>query len=399
MTERLFLSDSRRNTCTATVLSCEQRGEQHRVLLDRTVFFPNKGGQPCDIGTIRDAVVSSCDEEGELLWHTTDRPLPIGETVTATIDYARRFDIMQQHTGEHLLSYCAWKLFDATNVGFHCALTYATLDLDRPLSWEDVWALERMANAIAAENRPVTAKEYAAEEDLKDVPLRKHAEGLTAPIRVVTIENSDACTCCAPHVRHTGEIGMLKVTELLPYKGGARLTFLCGGRALSFVQELQRNMDTLARSFSTGRDRVVSAVEKQAGELSQAKRELKHAQSKLDAALAVELKSRFVPAGRTNVLVEIVEGLDGKRLRPLAQAVGEERSLCVLFAPCGEQVYYLLASNGIEKDMGELIQAVNVALNGRGGGRGTLAQGSAPNPSDLKDTVEQLRHYFQQVVK
>lgn len=399
MTERLFLSDPERKSCTAAVLACEKKGDGFRVLLDRTVFFPNKGGQPCDVGTLNDALVTSCDEEGELLWHTADRPFAEGETVTATIDFERRFDIMQQHTGEHLLSYCAWKLFDAANVGFHCALGYATLDLDRPIDREQVVRLEQLANRIAAENRAVTATEYASAEELKNVPLRKQAEGLTAPIRIVTIENSDACTCCAPHVRRTGEIGMLKVTDLLPYKGGVRLTFLCGGRALSYVQGLQESMDTLARSFSTGRDRVVSAVEKQTKELSDARRELKQAQAKLDAALAAELRTRYTAVGKKQILVEIVEGLDAKRLRPLALAAQTERSLCVLFAPCGEQVYYLLAANGLEQDMGELIMAVNVALNGRGGGRGTLAQGSAPNPSDLADTVEKLAHYFRQAIR
>ena len=218
MTERMYLQDSMCLRTEARVIDCVPHGDGWRIELDRSVFFPNKGGQPCDVGTIADAVVSSCDEEGERLWHLCDRPLPVGVTVTAAIDGDRRFDIMQQHTGEHLLSWCAWTLLGATNVGFHCAMEYATLDLDRPVTHEQVLAIERLANREAAKNGAVTAVEYASEEELKNagVVLRKHAEGLTAPIRVVSIEGSDACTCCAPHVRRTGEIGQLKIVGELP---------------------------------------------------------------------------------------------------------------------------------------------------------------------------------------
>ena len=136
MTERLYLKDSMLFLCSAVVTGCTETDGGYAVELDRSVFFPNKGGQPCDTGMIGEAVVSSCDEQGDRLIHLCDRPLSVGETVTVSIDGERRFDIMQQHTGEHMLSWCAWQMYGAVNVGFHCALDYATLDLDQPLSHE-----------------------------------------------------------------------------------------------------------------------------------------------------------------------------------------------------------------------------------------------------------------------
>ncbi len=398
MTERLYLQDSMLFSCEAVVTACTPCDDGFWIELDRSVFFPNKGGQPCDTGKIGDAVISSCDEDEKRLLHRSDRALPVGAKVFVTIDSERRFDIMQQHTGEHLLSWCAWKLFGATNVGFHCALDYATLDLDKPLTHEQVLEMERLANREAAKNGAVTAKEYATEEEIRDLPLRKHAEGLTAPIRIVTIEGSDACTCCAPHVHRTGEIGQLKIVGELPYKGGMRLTFLCGNRALSHAQRMQDAVETIARRFSTARENAVAAVEKQADELSDAKKELKQAYASLDAYFAAELCTRAETVRGVSVLVETVEHVDAKRLRALAQKTQSARSLTALFSKSGDTVSYILSANGISADMGEVAKAVNLALGGKGGGRGTLAQGSAPYRSDLSETVAQLKRYCCQIV-
>ena len=142
MTERLYLLDSMLRAFDATVVSCEPVKDGYFIELDQSAFFPNKGGQPCDVGTIGDATVSDVNEQGERLLHRADRAIPVGAAVHCELDFARRFDIMQQHTGEHLLSYCAWHLFGAQNVGFHCALSYATLDLDKPVGHEGITEIE-----------------------------------------------------------------------------------------------------------------------------------------------------------------------------------------------------------------------------------------------------------------
>ncbi len=398
MTERLYLSDSMLSAFDATVLSCEPQGDGYLIELDRSAFFPNKGGQPCDVGTIGDAAVTDVNEHGERLLHRTDRAVAVGAAVHCELDFARRFDIMQQHTGEHLLSYCAWHLFGAQNVGFHCALTYATLDLDKPVGHEGITEIETLANRLAAENAAVTATIYETEEDLKGIPLRKHAEGLTAPIRIVTIEGSDACTCCAPHVRRTGEIGQLKIVEAIPYKGGTRCTFLCGMRALRHAQTMQDTVSAIALRFSTAREQAEAAVQKQSEDLSNAKRELRQAYAALDEYLAKALMQDAEDVNGCRLIVRVLEHVDAKRLRTLAGATMNGRALTVLFSDTGERVSYLLASNGIKPDTGLLIGAVNTALSGNGGGRGTLAQGSAKRPSDLPEIAEQLRGYFRNVL-
>ncbi len=399
MTERLYLLDSMTSAFDAVVTACEPAKGGYLIELDRSAFFPNKGGQPCDVGTIGDAIVSDVNEQGERLWHLADRAIPEGTAVHCELDFARRFDIMQQHTGEHLLSYCAWHLFGAQNVGFHCALSYATLDLDKPVSHEGITAIENLANHLAAEDAAVTAKIYETEQDLEGIPLRKHAEGLTAPIRIVTIEGSDACTCCAPHVRKTGEIGQLKIVEAIPYKGGMRCTFLCGMRALAHAQQMQDTVTSIALRFSTAREQAEAAVSKQAEDLSNAKRELRQAYAALDEYLAKALKAEAEDVKGTKLIVKLLESVDAKRLRNLAGATMTDKALTVLFSDTGERVSYLLASNGIKTDMGLLVAAVNTALSGNGGGRGTLAQGSAKKSADLAETVESLRTYFRSVLR
>lgn len=401
MTERLYLIDSGLFSCDATVTSCVEYGNGYRIVLDRTVFFPNKGGQPCDTGRIGDAAVLSCDEEGEELFHLCDRQLKEGSRVKAEIDGERRFDIMQQHTGEHLLSWCAWTLFGAVNVGFHCALDYATLDLNKPLSHEQILEMERKANREAAKNSPVTAREFSTEEELNNsgIVLRKHAEGLSAPIRVVTIEGSDSCTCCAPHVKRTGEIGQLKITGEMPYKGGMRLTFLCGNRALLHAQRLQDAVDSIALRFSTGRDNASGAVEKQAAELSETKKELKQAYAALDGYLAKELAQCAEQVKGIDMLISVLQGVDAKRLRAIAQKTLTKKSVTALLSESAGTVYYVLASEGVSTDMGELCKSVNLLTGGKGGGRGTLAQGSAPAKPGLNEIAEQLKTYCRAKLK
>ena len=389
MTERLYLVDSHLFENECTVLSCAPGKEGFDVMVDRTVFFPNKGGQPCDTGVLGGVKVVDVRESGDELILRTDGPLPVGETVK------RRLDIMEQHTGEHVLSWCAYKLFDAVNVGFHCALTYATLDLDKPLTPEQVTEMEDMANGLVRRNLPVTATIYDSEEDLAGVPLRKHAEGLIAPIRVVSIEDADSCTCCAPHVHSTGEIGAIKIVSAVAYKGGMRMTFLCGGRAMKQFQKLQTAVDAIARKFSTAGDEVLSAVEKQEAELKAVKKEKADLTARLEGYLTAELKAQAEDVKGKKLLVRLTD-TDPKRLRPLALATLPEKGLTLLLTERNGQLSYVLCANGLKLDMGELIPAVNLALGGRGGGRGTLAQGSAPTPSGLPETVEQLRTYLKQ---
>ncbi len=395
MTLKLYDQNSHQTQATAHVAACTPAEGGFDVLLDQTVLFPEGGGQPCDTGWIGDARVLSCREEHGEVVHTTDRALTVGETVSVRLDWARRFDFMQQHTGEHLLSFAFYKLFEAANIGFHLALDYATIDFDKPLSREQIAEAELLANAYVWRNLPVKTAFYDSEEDVKSLPLRKHAEGLTAPIRIVSIEDADMCTCCAPHCALTGEIGSIFVLDAAGYKGGTRVTFLCGERALKRHRAEHDDLDAIGRRFSTARENAVSAVAKLSDEYGALKKRERELAKELNGFLSNELRSNAKQAGKFRVAVRLFSGMDAGRLKDLAQCAAEPGVLAVLFSQLDGKLSYVLASG--EKfplDVGELIPAVNAATGGKGGGRGTLAQGMAQSDSGAEETVKQVEDYL-----
>jgi alanyl-tRNA synthetase len=395
MTVKLYDQNSHQTQTTAKVVACEPVEGGFEVLLDQTVLFPEGGGQPSDTGWIDTARVLSCREEHGDVFHKVDRALTVGETVTVRLDWARRFDFMQQHTGEHLLSFAFYKLFEAANIGFHLALDYATIDFDKPLSREQIAEAELLANSCVWRNLPVTATFYASEEEVQELPLRKHAEGLTAPIRIVSIEDADMCTCCAPHCALTGEIGSIFVLDAAGYKGGTRVTFLCGERALKLHRAEHDDLDAIGRRFSTARENAVSAVAKLSDEYGALKKRERELAKELNGFLAAELRLNAKQAGKYRVAVRLFSGMDAGRLKDLAQCAAEPGTISALFSETEGRLSYVLASG--EKfplDVGELIPAVNAATGGKGGGRGTLAQGMAQSGSGAQETVSQVEDYL-----
>ena len=400
MTEKLYLNDSYLVAIEAQVIACTPVDGGFDVELDKTVLFPTGGGQPHDTGFIGGVAVLDVMEEGERVLHRTAEPVPVGGMVKISADWPRRFDHMQQHSGEHILSFAAKELFEAANVGFHMAAAYCTIDLNKPLSSEDVEALERRTNELIYANLPVTLT-YVEAEELSSMQLRKAASGLTGTVRIVAMPGGDSCTCCGTHVNATGEIGMVKVTAHEHYKGGERLTFACGMRALIHAQAQQRIVDMIARSFSCKPEDAPDALNKLQQEAANAKRENKALYAKVSGYLADELVKNASAIGKRRLVVRLVEELPGSQLRPLAlKLCGVPGMLALLLAAENEQLQYVLASSAdVGLDMGELAQAVNTALNGRGGGRGTLAQGSAKDTPAARDAIEGLERYLGQRLK
>ena len=395
MTKRLYDLDSHLIEAASVVVSCSPADGGFDVTLDQTVFFPESGGQPSDTGTLGEARVSHVREEEGEIFHRVDRALSIGSQVKGAIDWTRRFDLMQQHTGEHLLSFSFYELFAASNIGFHLALDYATIDFDKPLSLEQVTEAELFANRFVWRNLPVSATFYETEEDVKSLPLRKHAEGLKPPIRIVSVEGADMCTCCAPHCRLTGEIGSIFVADAISYKGGTRITFFCGERALKLHRAQHDDLNTLARRFSCQREGVLNAVRKLSddfGALKKSERELSRA---LNGYVSAELNAEAVKAGKYRVIVRLFSGMDAARLKDLAQAASTEKTLSLLLSDCEGKLSYVLSTGaGFPLDVSDLMPAVNAATGGKGGGRGTLAQGMAPAVQGARESAEQLKSYL-----
>ena len=400
MTEKLYDLDSHRTENEAVVRACERAEGGYEILLDQTVLFPEGGGQPSDTGTIGEARVLRCREEKGEVFHLCERPLDVGARVSVRLDWARRFDFMQQHTGEHLLSFAFHKLFGANNVGFHLAPDYATIDFDKPLDHSQVVEAERLANTYVWRNLPVSATFYASDADVQSLPLRKHAEGLIAPIRVVAIEDADMCTCCAPHCAHTGEIGSIFVLDAAPYKGGVRVTFHCGGRALQSHRAVHDDLDAIARRFSTARENALSAVAKMGDEYGRLKKREKDLARALGAYESAELRAGALAAGKCRLAVRLLTGIDAGRLKDVAQATAEPRLLAVLFAQGEDRLSYVVAcGEGFPLDAGEIAAVVNAATGGKGGGRGALAQGTAAVTAGAAETVDQIRDYLARRVK
>ncbi|HWR23930.1 MAG TPA: DHHA1 domain-containing protein [Feifaniaceae bacterium] len=400
MTEKLYLDDSYLTSAQAKVIACTPAGGGFDVELDKTVLFPTGGGQPHDTGFIGGIAVLDVTEDGERVLHRTAEAIPVGSTAEVSIDWPRRFDHMQQHSGEHILSFAAKELFDAKNVGFHMAASYCTVDLDKPLGPGDAEALERRTNELIYANLPVTLT-YVEAEELNNMQLRKVAAGLTGTVRIVAMPGGDSCTCCGTHVNATGEIGLVKVTAHEHYKGGERLTFACGTRALIHAQAQQNIVDAIARSFSCKAEAALDALNKVQQEAANAKRENKALYAKVSGYLADELLKSASAIGRRKLIARLIAELPAAQLRPLALKLCEEHGmLALLLAAENGQMQYVLAGNAdVGLDMGELAQAVNTALNGRGGGRGTLAQGSAKDTPAARDAIEGLERYLGQRLK
>ena len=395
MTKRLYDQDSHQTAAESVVLSCVAAGDQFDVTLDQTVFFPEGGGQPSDTGTLGGASVLHVREEGGEIYHRVDHALVVGSSVCGEIDWARRFDLMQQHTGEHLLSFSFYELFSASNVGFHLALDYATIDFDKPVSPEQIREAELLANRFVWKHLPVRTTFYDSEEAVAALPLRKHAEGLQPPIRIVQVEGADMCTCCAPHCYTTGEIGSVFVSDASSYKGGTRITFFCGERALKLHRAQHDDLDVIAKRFSCRREATVAAVKKLSDDYGALKKSERDLARSLNGYLAAEYTATAVAAGKYRVIAQLALGIDPARLKDLAQAASPEKTLTLLLSDCDGRLSYVLSSGAnFPLDVSELMPAVNAALSGKGGGRGTLAQGTAPSSSGAKEALEQIKSYF-----
>lgn len=373
MTERLYYSHPVIKETPARVVSCCERDGAFYAVLDRTIIFPEGGGQPADRGTLGDANVLDAHEKGGEVVHTLDRAVEPGREYTLRLDCARRADHSEQHTGEHILSGLAHKLFGAHNVGFHMAADYCTIDLDRYFDEDELALLEAEANAAVRCSLPVT-EVHTDEAGLASLTIRKKSEAAVGDIRIVYIGGGeiDSCTCCGTHCASTGEVGYIRITDSQKYKGGVRIWFSCGGRAVREANALSRSMTELARSYSTSRAELPAAVRKQSEEHALLKRELKARTLSLCDAIAAD------EAGELAVVCR--EGFSANDVKMLTERLVEKgaKAALALGVKDGATSYRALRAEGEKAPMNELIKAVNALLCGKGGGSPAFAQGSAP---------------------
>ena len=367
MTERLYYSDSHLRRFTGRVLSCREEKGRWAVTLDRTAFFPEGGGQAGDRGTLSGASVPDTRErDGEIL-HFCDQPLPVGEIVEGELDWPLRFARMQVHSGEHIVSGTAHRLWGCENVGFHMTEEGATLDFDRELDAEQIEELERRANEAVWENRVIRAF-FPAAAELSALHFRQKKE-LSGDVRLVEVEGVDLCACCAPHVKSTGEIGLIRLTDFMRHRGGVRITMLAGRSAYRDAADRGRDAAALSRLFSAPRDKLPQAAERLLRELE----ETKAARVDAERRLTEQLLSA-APETEEALCFFLPEGLSAAAMRELAEGGAGKAAICAVFSGDEENRRYVIASR--TEDLRVRGREINAALHGRGGGAAGMIQGS-----------------------
>lgn len=375
----LYYQNAHLTEFTATVTGCQPQGENWGVVLDNTAFYPEGGGQGWDTGALDQAQVLAVREEGDRIVHTCDRPLPVGRQVRGRIDWPRRFDFMQQHTGEHILSGLVHRRYGFHNVGFHLGAETVTIDFDGIIPQGDLPALEEQVNQAIWQDVPVRAW-FASPQELASLPYRSKRP-LSGLVRLVEVPGYDLCACCGTHVARTGEIGLVKIFSWCKFHQGVRLEVAWGGRAFRYLAAVWGQNRQVSQLFSAKPLETAEAARKVQQELEAQRYRAAGLETRMFAATAAAL------AGKGDqVLFE--DGLTPETLRRLADAVAETcGGRCCGFSGDGDRYRYALCSR--REDLRPLAKAMNQALRGRGGGQPGLVQGS------VQATREEILAFFE----
>ena len=365
-TRQLYYEDSHLREFDARVLDCRDTGKGWEIILDATAFYPEGGGQACDLGMLGDARVLDVREREDRVVHLCDRPIPVGETVRGSIDWHRRFDLMQQHSGEHILSGLIHATFGYHNVGFRVGSTSMEVDFDGPLNAEAVAELERKANEAVWRNLPIRCW-YPTPEELPTVGYRTK-KPLPWPVRIVEVPGYDKCACCGVHVKQTGEIGLIKILSFAKFHQGTRLQLVCGGRALEYVCRVFEQNRQVSQAFSAQMTDTAEAAKRMNEQLAAEKLR----GNNLERALFGKIAESYVNCGDA---LRFEDGLSPNGVRELAEAIANVcGGVAAVFS--GDEGNYSVCLVSRRGDVKVLGQAMAGALNGRGGGKPGYFQGS-----------------------
>jgi alanyl-tRNA synthetase len=386
MTERLYYTNAYCTCFSARVIERVTWDGRPAVVLDRTAFYPTSGGQPADLGVLGGVAVVDVQARGDnAVIHVLESPLPKDEKeIEGEIDWSRRFDHMQQHTGQHVLSAAFERILDADTVGFHLGTDVSTIDLNVPrLAPEAVTPVEGLVNQVVWENRPVNVR-FVDSDELAALPLRR-PPAVDGPVRIVEVSDFDVNPCGGTHVARTGEIGLVRIARL-DYRGDeTRVEFLCGSRALRDYRAKSAVINQLATMLTVGYWELDQAVERLQGEAKQLRTDLRRTREGLLKVEAAELFEAAVPRGAYRVVQQVLQGRDPGELRALAQELTRRFEVSVLLAGVGERTHLCFAcSEGVDLDMAALLQEACAQLGGKGGGKPHLAQGSAPTTDSAR---------------
>jgi alanyl-tRNA synthetase len=378
VTERLYYTDSHLDEFDATVVDTVPTGDgRQAVVLDRTAFYPTSGGQPSDTGRLGSAAVLEVldGDDGRVL-HVVDRA-PAGP-VHGVIDWPRRFDHMQQHTGQHVLSAAFDRLFEVRTVSFHLGTASSTIDLAREVSPVEIARAEDLANQVAWEDRPVTVR-FAEAEEASTLPLRKES-ARPGRLRLVEVDGFDLSACGGTHVSRTGAIGIIAVSSTERFRGGTRLEFVCGRRALDRFRSLREAVDGSVRHMSVLPGELPTAIERLQLENRDQKRRVKDLQGRLAVQQAAELTASAENVGSVKLVAAALDGWDPAALKSIASAIVQQPGFLAVLVAGPPPCQLLVARSGdAGVDCSAVLKALTAAFGGKGGGRPELAQGGGLN--------------------
>ena len=379
-TKKLYYEDVYKKEFTAKVLECRESKKGYEIILNQTAFYPEGGGQPSDTGILGGINVKEVHEKDGELVHYTDGPLEVGMDVIGKINWGRRFDLMQQHSGEHIVSGLVHEAFGYDNVGFHMGSDVITIDFSGMLDEEQMAEIEAKANQIIWENQEVEIF-YPTEQELKNLDYRSKKE-LAGQVRIVTFPGVDVCACCGTHVTHTGEIGMVKLLSVVKFHDGIRMEMICGKRVLDYLNMVNEQNHQISMKLSAKMDRTADAVQRLQDENFRMKGQVARMEEEMFRAEAKKWE------GAGSVLI-FKEGLEADSVRKLADAVMNTCEGCCAVFSRNEDGSYKYAMGEIDGDLRQYTKEMNAALNGRGGGKPFFVQGSVQAAED------EIRNFFE----
>ena len=366
-TQKLYYLDAHQKTFTAAVLSCVPGKHGYDVVLDRTCFYPEGGGQPGDTGSLSGVRVTDTHKRGDEIVHFCDAPLAVGETVEGAIDYDRRFSFMQLHSGEHILSGIVHRRFGYENVGFHMGTDFVTIDFSGMLGPDDLAAVEAEANEWIWKNIPIRIT-WPSPDELAAIPYRSKKE-LTGQVRIVTIPDVDICACCGTHVSNTGEIGFVKIFSCVKFHDGVRLEILCGRRALQYMSALVEQNRRVSGLLSAKPLQTADA----AARLLEAEAALKLRAAQLEEQVFAQKAQALAGAGNVLLFEPPMTPDSVRRLTDLVMTACGGR--VAVFAGSDAEGYKYAVGEA-DGDLRQFVKELNAELHGRGGGKPFFAQGS-----------------------
>ena len=382
-TEKLYDKDSYLKEFQATVVSCEQKDETTwKIVLDKTAFFPEGGGQTGDIGWLNEVEVTDTREKMGVIYHETKAPIEVGTLIAGKIDFSTRFDKMQQHTGEHILSGIVCATYGYNNVGFHLSTEITTLDFDGELSAEQVRELEIKVNQAIHASIPVQVK-FPTKAELAEMEYRSKIE-IEGQVRIVEIPGIDRCACCAPHVRKTAEVGLLKIQSCDRHRGGCRLTIVCGMRALKDYQQKQESVGKVSAALSAKPEKISEAVERMQEQQVKLREQLNSIQ-----AMYLKGKLKMLTGAEKSVCI-FEESLDSIAMRNFVNDAMEKcDGVCGAFIGTDDGGYHYVLGSKIV-DMRDFSKKLNEMFHGKGGGKPQMVQGSLTGSA--KEIQEFISH-------